>query len=296
MPQASSIEWVRSATGKAEALAHAWPLLSSGRIWTGIRLVSTQVNEGGELPEGYAHSPLVFVCLDELVSEACRAGKWTRRRFEPGDLTITPPGMPVAYRWYGPNRGILMELDLDGLPRPVEIKPAFAAKDPLITHITLALRDELEAGNPGGRIYAEMLGAALRAHFVRKHSVFGIRRSPGRRDFARNRLAAVLDYISAHLHAPISLKDLAAVAEVGVFQFAHAFKRRMGMPPHQYVLMKRVERAISLMREPEESIVDIALRCGFSSQSHLATVFRRFTGRTPGNYRASIGVREAPQQ
>ena len=214
--------------------------------------------------------------------------------YEPGDITISPPGMPIAYRWNGPNRGILMELDLDALPAPIEIKPLFAGKDPLITHLALALRDELQAGNPGGRIYGEMLGAALKAHFVRKHAVFGPRRSSERRDIARDRMAAVLEYISAHLHAPISLMHLAAVADVSVFHFAHAFRRRMGMPPHQYVLRKRIELAISLMRNPEESIVDIALRCGFSSQSHLATVFRRITGTTPAAYRARIGPPSAP--
>jgi AraC-like DNA-binding protein len=116
-----------------------------------------------------------------------------------------------------------------------------------------------EAGNPGGRIYAETLGAAPKAHFVHKHAVFGSGRLPTRGDVARNRMAAVLDYISAHLDKPISLMDLAAVADVGVFHFAHAFRRRMGMPPHQYVLRRRVERAILLMRDPKESLVDIAL-------------------------------------
>ena len=289
MPQASSIEWVRSGTGMSEPLvATPSPLLSSAGMWTGIRLAATAIDHGGELPEGYANAPLVHVCLDELVSEACHAGKWMRRRFEPGDITISPPGMPIAYRWNGPNRGILVELDLDALPAPIEIKPLFAGKDPLITHLALALRDELYAGNPGGRIYGEMLGAALKAHFVRKHAVFGNGRFLERRDIARDRMAAVLDYISANLHAPISLMDLAAVADVSVFHFAHAFRRRMGMPPHQYVLRKRIERAISLMRDREESIVDIALRCGFSSQSHLATVFRRVTGTTPAAYRSFV--------
>ena len=154
MPQASSIEWVRSGTGMSEPLvATPSPLLSSAGMWTGIRLAATAIDHGGELPEGYANAPLVHVCLDELVSEACHAGKWMRRRFEPGDITISPPGMPIAYRWNGPNRGILVELDLDALPAPIEIKPLFAGKDPLITHLALALRDELYAGNPGGRIY-----------------------------------------------------------------------------------------------------------------------------------------------
>jgi len=121
----------------------------------------------------------------------------------------------------------------------------------------------------------------LKAHFVRKRAVLGLGRSPERRDIARDRLAAVLDDISAHLDAPISLMDLAAVdrsidrsidrsRKSAYFISQHAFRRRMGMPPYQYVLRRRIERAISLMRDPEESIVDITLRCGFSSQRHLA--------------------------
>ena len=77
---------------------------------------------------------------------------------------------------------------------------------------------------------------------------------------------------------------------MGVFRLVRVFKRRMGIPPHQYVVKKRVERAISLIRESDQTIVDIALCCGFSSQSHLVTAFRRTTGRTPGAYRAQVGV------
>jgi len=76
-------------------------------------------------------------------------------------------------------------------------------------------------------------------HFVRKHAVFGLGRSPERRDIARDRLAAVLDDISAHLDAPISLMDLAAVdrsidrsidrsRKSACFISQHAFRRRMG--------------------------------------------------------------------
>ena len=111
MPLPSTIDWVRTGSRKPDALAAPSPLLSSAGLYTGIRLVSTEAPVPGELPEGCCHTPLVFVCLTRHLSEACRAGKWTERRFEPGDITITPPGMPVAYRWSGPNRGILVELD-----------------------------------------------------------------------------------------------------------------------------------------------------------------------------------------
>ena len=209
MSEASNVEWVRSGTQKPDTLVTTSALLSGMGKPIGIRLAPTAAAEAGELPEGYARSPLLYICLDRHVSEACYAGKWTRRLFEPGDITITPAGMPVAYRWYGPNRGVLVELELDTFPAPPGIMPSFAGKDPLITHMTLALRDELGADNPGGRIYSDMLGAALKAHFVRKHGVH-VGPPAARNDLPRKHLAAVLDYISAHLHEPISLMDLAA--------------------------------------------------------------------------------------
>src|SRR5215470_2709380 len=116
MPEASIVEWVSSGTRRPEPLVDAAPLLSSAGTSLGIRLTSTIAPVAGELGEGYSRSPLIFVNLDRHESEACYQGRWTRRTFEPGDITVTPAGMPVAYRWFGPTRGVLLELSLDELP------------------------------------------------------------------------------------------------------------------------------------------------------------------------------------
>jgi AraC family transcriptional regulator len=77
------------------------------------------------------------------------------------------------------------------------------------------------------------------------------------------------------------------VAGIGYFHFFKAFRQSMGVSPNQYLLERRVERAKALLARTELSIADIALRVGFSRQSHFATTFRRLAGTTPRVYRAT---------
>ena len=69
--------------------------------------------------------------------------------------------------------------------------------------------------------------------------------------------------------------------------FVRVFKATAGVSPYQYVLNLRIERAKALLGVEGASIADVALQCGFSHQEHLTRMFRRFTGVTPGRYRAS---------
>jgi AraC family transcriptional regulator len=70
--------------------------------------------------------------------------------------------------------------------------------------------------------------------------------------------------------------------------FIRVFKQSMGVPPHQYVLRKRVGRAQALLGSPALSIAEVALRAGFADQSHFSTMFRRLTGLTPQHYRHAL--------
>jgi AraC family transcriptional regulator len=73
-----------------------------------------------------------------------------------------------------------------------------------------------------------------------------------------------------------------------VFSLIRWFKSSFGLPPHQFILRSRIERARALLRTAETSLVEVALQCGFNSQSHFTTAFRRLVGTTPAAYRASL--------
>ena len=101
-------------------------------------------------------------------------------------------------------------------------------------------------------------------------------------------LLQVLDYINDHLEQEIRLANLAQLLDMSQFHFSHLFKQSIGMAPYQYLLQQRVERAKQLLKQTDQSIMDIALLCGFNSHSHLSKQFRQLTGMTPKIYRSNV--------
>jgi AraC-like DNA-binding protein len=61
----------------------------------------------------------------------------------------------------------------------------------------------------------------------------------------------------------------------------------MGMRPHEYLLKRRIERAEELLKQAEVPLVEIALTVGFQTQAHFTTVFKRFAGDTPYQWRSA---------
>lgn len=104
-------------------------------------------------------------------------------------------------------------------------------------------------------------------------------------------LRRVADHIDANLEGQLRLRELSAVVHMSPFHFARMFKRTAGVPPHRFVVRRRVDRAIELLAAGEHPIGEIARRVGFATPSHFTTVFRRITGITPTEYRRGRGER-----
>jgi AraC family transcriptional regulator len=79
---------------------------------------------------------------------------------------------------------------------------------------------------------------------------------------------------------------MAAVARLSVYHFARQFKAVAGLPPHQYVIARRIERAKQLLQEGTDlSLAEVAAHADFSDQSHFTYHFKRIAGVTPGQFR-----------
>lgn len=109
---------------------------------------------------------------------------------------------------------------------------------------------------------------------------------PEASDLSRGGLSPVLKnricaFIEEHLGEKISLAALSSVAGLSPNHFARAFQQSVGMPPHRYLLRRRLEHVEQMLRETQLPLSQIALTVGFSDQSHLARHFRRLTGVPP---------------
>jgi AraC family transcriptional regulator len=107
------------------------------------------------------------------------------------------------------------------------------------------------------------------------------------RSLQKWRLKRVLQYVDENLAGKITLQQLAAVAGLSRMHFAAQFRAAVGMRPHDYLLNRRIDRAQELLRRADVSLVDVALTVGFQTQAHFTTVFKRFVGDTPYQWRSA---------
>lgn len=101
------------------------------------------------------------------------------------------------------------------------------------------------------------------------------------------RINRVLDYIEKNIDHPLSLEQLAEVANFSRFHFHRIFRAFIGEPLNRFILRIRVEKAAAkLLANPKDSITDIALDCGFSGSAVFARSFRDFFGLSPSRWKA----------
>lgn len=99
------------------------------------------------------------------------------------------------------------------------------------------------------------------------------------------RLLRARDRMDAASHEAWPVQRLAEVSGVSVAYFARSFKRAFGLPPHRYLLTRRVEQAIALLRDTDLPITEIAYATGWQSLGTFGRIFRDITGRSPGAMR-----------
>jgi AraC family transcriptional regulator len=224
----------------------------------------------------------------ETLVEGCQ--KSILREFN-RKLTFIPAGRRF-YGWQDPRvlmRTTYLYLDPAGpLLDPelrfheIQFNPRLFFFDRDIWETAFKLKMQVE--NPASSGYAEALSLVLAHELIRLHR--GATAAPVLRGgLASWQQKKVADYIEDRLDEEISLRDLAAIAQLSPFHFARAFKQSFGEPPHRYHMVRRMERAKALLKVPARTVTEIALKLGFSETSSFTAAFRRSVGATPSDYR-----------
>src|SRR5438128_2879701 len=113
-----------------------------------------------------------------------------------------------------------------------------------------------------------------------------VRESPASQDpELLRRLLRAKDRMDAASHEDWPVPRLARVSGVSDAHFARSFKQAFGVPPHRYLLTRRIERATALLRDTDLSITEIAFHTGWESLGTFGRTFRDVTGAHPGAIR-----------
>ena len=207
-----------------------------------------------------------------------------------GSLHVSSPGQAVHGTFRAPsdflhlhvgNRLLAEFCEEDRRPELADAFPRFGlARDPVVEQLGRALlaADSMHQGYSA--LYVDSIGQAIVARLLDL--------DPGDRPVASKisalpkwRLKRVMEFIEAHLGETVTLPDLAASAGLTRMHFAAQFRAATGVPPHEYLLRRRIGHAQHLLMTSPASLADIALSVGFQTQPHFTTVFKRFTGRPP---------------
>jgi AraC family transcriptional regulator len=270
--------------------------------WVGLEAARYCAAPASEFnPPPLSHHWLVLVTRPPQTLDLLYEGVKRHVPLPAGAISVVPAGTPTQWRWSGPKDSVHIHLepglvarvaaeafDLD--PARLTVPTLDGLDLPQLRDAMLAVDAELTTGGAGGPLAAESLANVLAVHLIRH--VLAPRSLVRGRDGAlpRDRLRAVVEYIEEHLDAGPTLEQLAAVAHLSPYHFARQFKAATGLPPHQYVIMRRVERAKQLLQGGDLSLAEVAARAGFSDQSQFSHHFKRLVGVTPGHFRMSARI------
>jgi AraC family transcriptional regulator len=168
-----------------------------------------------------------------------------------------------------------------------ELQPHYLVRDLLIEELARSLFLECETGTLHD-VFARSVIGVLCVRLLRTYAVRPDDTAYFHGGLGPSRERRIREYIEEQLEGDLSIQSLAQVVGLSLQHFAVLFRESTGFTPHQYVNHRRVERAQRLLADPKLSLVDVAMMCGFSSQSQFTTVFRRLAGITPGKYRSDL--------
>jgi AraC family transcriptional regulator len=276
---------------------------SDALAWQDVRVIQLRHNLN-DMPVGPSDNHCVILNLGASLNLNARLGK---RNFEgtvqAGEVGIIPAGIAWSSQTTGSHgqnvlllflRPLFVRSAVQGLDLTTSdfvLNPQIGFKSKAIRHVAMSLLGELNEPNVMGRLYADSLAVGLAMQLMRRYSSLKDVHL-GHGGMAPHRLRKAISLIDQHLSSEvegrIALRIVARDVGMSYFHFSRAFKQSMGMTPTNYISERRIEFAKELIKETNLPISEIALRSGFSSQSHFTTSFRKMAGITPRAFRNGI--------
>jgi AraC-like DNA-binding protein len=162
--------------------------------------------------------------------------------------------------------------------------PRLHFSDPRLMSLAQLIAAECENPQPLHDLYGDGLALSLLIDVLQL-----IKQEPRKRsELASWQLRRAIDFIEEHCLRNIRLEELASLTGLSQSHFSHAFKASTGLPPHQWQMKARLERAKQLLIKSDMPLTNIAVETGFADQAHFTRVFRKNVGIAPARWKRSL--------
>lgn len=190
-----------------------------------------------------------------------------------------------------PNKNIMEIIeDTCGFdPSLAEFESSFETQNINLSQLGMLIHNELHNDFSNGNLYIESLTAAISVQLIQNFSNRIPTRMHNNGNISKSGISRIIKYIDENLHEKITLEALSSELNLSVYYFSRAFKKTTGYSPFQFVIHRRANHAKHLLlTNKNKSIIDIALHCGFTDQSHMNKILKKVYKSSASEIRGSL--------
>lgn len=180
-------------------------------------------------------------------------------------------------------------------PDAIELMPLFHSRnnefvnhysdnDGRVREMLIEIEDEMCHRLPCHSVVVKYHLFSALSTIIRNHPGVNYNKTVKAADQLTQSIKLSIDYIQRNFDRKLTLEELAKVACLSPTYFSYIFKKLNGISLWKYISIKRVEKAIEILKNENVSKLEIAARCGFSSSSNFYKTFFAITGKKPSDY------------
>ena len=203
---------------------------------------------------------------------------------EPGSIHLVPAHTPFTYESMTPSDHYWLHF----LSKQLRMVPAFQS------HLVLPLENPKKMRSEFENIFRQIRAARTVTDDLRvRNTIFAflapflesaLHELP-QNTASEGGFAEVLEYIDRNLASEINIAELGSLTQLSRADFSSLFRRSFGVPPKQYISLRRISRAKYLLWRTKLSVKEIAEQCGYENKYFFYRIFKKYTGVTPSQYR-----------
>jgi AraC family transcriptional regulator len=251
---------------------------------------------GFDIPEHTSkqHGFLIIHKFDKQAQR--RLGDEVRDEFiKSGDVIFCPAGVPHSVKWEGEAHYSMIFMEpkyfenfaFESInPCKIEMLEHFAQSDPIVYAIGQMLKSQEQ--HTVSQLYLDHVALFLAAHVLEKKCTIEHQFLENSDSFSYQQIRQITNYIELRFDKDLCIQELSELMRMSQDYFSKLFKNSFGVPPCQYVIKKRLDKAQYLLKRTSLGVGEVAIMAGFNSHSHFTSTFKQHLLVSPHQYRQML--------